>query len=68
MALLKKQNGNFQKQIENIKKEITDTQATAPKAGTAADLETGTSEEPMIFTAKQIHDEIARQIAAIPAA
>ena len=33
---------------------------------TAAQAETGTSTVPMIVTPKVLHDEIARQIAAIP--
>lgn len=33
---------------------------------TAADAETGTSTTPMVVTPKVLHDEIARQIAAIP--
>lgn len=40
--------------------------AGAPLA-TAQELEDGTVTEPRRFTPKLIHDEIARQIAAIPA-
>lgn len=39
--------------------------AAAP-TGTAALLEAGTDTTPRLFSAKDIHDEIARQIAAIP--
>ncbi|WP_132731353.1 hypothetical protein [Raoultella sp. BIGb0138] len=35
--------------------------------GTADQLQSGTDTTPRLFTAKMIHDEIARQIAAIPA-
>lgn len=39
--------------------------ASGPVAtGTAAQLEAGTDTTPRLFTAKMIHDEIARQIAA----
>ncbi|NWK87023.1 hypothetical protein [Raoultella terrigena] len=42
------------------------SQQTIPN-GTAAQLQAGTDTTPRLFTAKMIHDEIARQIAAIPA-
>lgn len=36
----------------------------APPQGTAAELEAGTSTTPKLYSAKMIHDEIARQVAA----
>lgn len=39
-----------------------------PALATAQELEEGTVTEPRLFTPKLIHDEIARQIAAIPEA
>lgn len=36
----------------------------APAQGTAAELEAGTSTTPKLYSAKMIHDEIARQVAA----
>ncbi|AVJ50998.1 hypothetical protein FDJ44_gp07 [Microbacterium phage Pikmin] len=41
---------------------------TPPAEGTAAELEAGTETELRLFSPKVIHDEIARQIAAIPPA
>ncbi len=43
------------------------TQYSAPATSTAAELEAGTVTAARTFTPKLIHDEIARQIAAIPA-
>lgn len=42
------------------------TPTTTP-TGTDAQLQAGTDTTPRLFSAKMIHDEIARQIAAIPA-
>ena len=41
--------------------------APLPALATAQELEDGTVTEPRLFSPKLIHDEIARQIAAIPA-
>lgn len=41
---------------------------TVPAAGTAAEIEAGTVTTARVWSPKVIHDEIARQIAAIPPA
>ncbi|MFF2026561.1 hypothetical protein [Rhodococcus koreensis] len=55
-------------ELNRIETGIDDAHTGVPAEGTAQLLETGVNTSQRTWTAKAIHDEIARQIAAIPPA